>query len=237
MTATNGRALPIFVLTGVLALLVLGSAWVLHLGPFSSSERGTLIATVDGRPIYLADASSRVKGLAVMHEDVGSAASDWQEQVLQSLIDDQIIQEEAERLGLTPSDQEIASEILRLQGMFSSLAEYEAWLTDQGIDQDELKRRIRLQSEAVAVYEAVTADATVSEGDSRAYFQEHRDEFLDASGEPQSFEDARPAIEQQLGQEKKNDAFAAWQADRRAAADVVIVVPDWWRSIQDEQQS
>lgn len=228
----------IVVLVGVLAALVLGTAFGLGIGPFSDPGRSTVIATVDGRPIYLDDAVFRYQGLSATHGggDQGLEAN-WREQVLRSLVDDQLIQIEAERLGLEVSDQEIANEVLRLQEMFPTTAEYEAWLASQGMDQAELERRIRLQTLGVRVYEEVTAGVKVSEQEIRSYYEEHTDEYIDANGEVAPYENVRAQIEETLRQQKAGEAYALWQARRREAVEVVVLDTEWWRSVEDEQQS
>jgi len=102
---------------------------------------------------------------------------------------------------------------------------------------DELERRVRLQTTAVRVYEAVTADVEVSEGEIRNYYEEHPQEFLGADGSPVPFSAVRDSIAESLMEEEKNGAYAAWLDARRRAATLVIVMDDWWRSMQDEQQS
>jgi len=220
------------------AALLVGGAWALHVGPFGAAGRGSVLATVDGDPIYLSDARYRAMGLAAVHGGpTGSLDEGWQERVLQSLVDDLVIQAEAERRGLIASDQEVAAQILDLRELFPSLAEYEAWLGSQQMDEDELERRVRLQTTAVRVYEAVTADVEVSEGEIRNYYEEHPQEFLGADGSPVPFSAVRDSIAESLMEEEKNGAYAAWLDARRRAATLVIVMDDWWRSMQDEQQS
>lgn len=220
------------------AAVIVGGAWALHLGPFASTDRGPVIATVDGRPIYLSEARYRVAGLSTAHggglEALGQA---WPEQVLQSLVDDQIILHEAETLGLSVSDQEIASELLRLQRLFPDLTAYQSWLASQDMSEGELERRIRLQSLTMRVYQAVTGDVTLGEDELRAYYETHAGDFLTAEGSPAPFDDVRSTIEAQLAGAEKDAAYAAWLGSLRGDVSVVILMDDWWRSIDDGRQS
>ena len=233
----NDRKSAVAILVVVLTILVGGTAWIMHGASFSSADRGEVIATVDGESIYLQDAVWRVDGLTTTHGgDAQSLGSEWQDRVLQSLVDDVVIRQEADRRGIAVTDQQIADDLLGLQEMFATLDEYQTWLGSQGIDQDELERRIRLQRLAVDVYEAVTSGVTVSTSDVRTYFQAHRTEYAGSDGSPASFLDVQDAIQQQLEKEEKDAVYAAWLDEQRGTVDVVVLDEDWWRSVGDEQQ-
>jgi hypothetical protein len=228
----------VLAVSAAFAAVIVGGAWALHLGPFASADRGPVIATVDGRPIYLSEARYRVAGLSTAHggglEALGEA---WPDQVMRSLVDDKIILHEAEEFGLSISEQEIASEILRLQQLFPDLTGYQEWLASQDMDEDELERRIMLQSLTLRVYEAVTGDVTLGEETLLAYYETHADEFLTSEGSPAPFEEVRSTIEAQLAGAEKDAAYAAWLEARRGEVSVVILTDGWWRSIDDGQQS
>ena len=235
-SASKGVAM--LVLIGFLAILTLGTAWILDVGPFTSTDRGPVIATVDGRPIRLSDARSRVTTLAGVHtgQEGPLASEDWQDQVLESLVDDQLIQAEAERRAILVTAQELADSVQEVVGMFPSLTDYETWLRSQGMDQDEVERRLELQLLSARVYEAVTADVEVSEEQVRAYYAANPGEFATGDGDATPFGDVRSEIESRLLGQAKDAAFNSWLDEQRSAADVEIVMTDWWGAI-DEQQS
>jgi hypothetical protein len=229
--------MAVLVLGGVLAALVLVTSWVLHVGPFAPDERGPVIATADGEPIYLNDARSRVAGLTTAHGGLADTlGSEWHDQVLGSLVDDVIVREEAERRELSMTDQESAKELLRIQGMFSSLSEYQAWLDGQQIDEPELERRIALQTTTARVYDAITSGVTVDDAEIRSYYDEHPDEFTEG-GTVSPFESVRDQIAKQMREQRQSEIYATWLQSRREEVNVVILMSDWWRSIEDEQPS
>lgn len=219
----------------LIAALVVGGAWLLHVGPFRADDRGAIIATVNGTPIYLSDARARAAGLSAMHADAtGPLPDKWQDQVLQSLVDDVLVQAEAARRGLAMSDQDVAKEILKLRGMFPDLTEYEKWLDSQQMNEQELERRIRLQGITVAVYGAVTSSVSATDGQVVDYYETHADEFLASDGTPSPLADVRDSIEEKLTEQQKGEAYATWLDEQRKAATVVVVMNDWWRRVQDE---
>lgn len=235
---TTNRGVAMAILVGVLAVLTLGTAWILGVGPFESPDTGPVIALVDGRPVYLTEAKTRVTSLAGVHTQDESplAADDWQEQVLESLVDDRLIQAEAARLGIAVSDQDLASSVQGVIDMFPSLADYDAWLASQQMDQEEVERRLEMQLLSTRVYEAVTADVVVSEEQVRAYYDANPGEFATGNGDTAPFREVRVEIEAKLSGQMRDAAFTAWLDEQRESAEVEIVMTDWWREV-DEQQS
>ncbi len=212
------------------AVTVIGYAF--GLGPFADEGAGPVIARVDGRPIYLEEAAARVEGFSSIHGGIQEAfGPDWHDRVFQSLVDDQIIREEAARLGIVASELEISSHLQRLEGMFSSSAEFQRWLDSQHMTVGELERRIELQTLAARVYESVTANAEVSVDEIKAYYRQHQGELAQVDGEPPPLSQVRGEIQRQLEKEKKDQAYAAWLEGRRQTVNVVVVVDDWWRDI------
>jgi parvulin-like peptidyl-prolyl isomerase len=224
------------------ALLVIGglsAAVVLYrsLGRGAETE-DPVIATVNGDPISLEQARSRTQSLARMHE--GSAGPltgrDWHEQVLRSLIDDVLIRQEAERRGIEVTDQQLAAAVRDVIDLFPSLADYQAWLDSEGLDQSDVEDRMELQIISARVWEAVTAEVRATAAELRAYYEEHRARFLGPDGAVAPFAEVREEVREELEQRMKDDAFVAWLQEAREQAQVRIVLPRWWRYI-DERPS
>lgn len=222
----------------VAALVVIGggivAASVFRIGPFASNDRGPVIATVDGQPIYLADAKSRLEGITSVHggSDLEKTlGANWQEMILQSLVDDHILQKEADRRGITPTDQDVAIALERVQQMFPSATEFQKWLDGQGMTLDELESRIRLQTLASDVYNAVTADVTVTEDEVRAYYEKTKDKYVGSDGQPLPLSTVRTSLRQDLERKKKNQAYATWLQEARTQVKVQVVLEDWWKDL------
>ena len=222
----------------VAALVVIGGgivgASVLHIGPFGSNERGPVIATVDGQPIYLADARSRLEGLTSVHggSDLEKTLGpNWQEMILQSLVDDHILQQEADRRGISVTDQDVAIALQRVQQMFNSAAEFQKWLDGQGMTQAELESRIRLQTLAADVYNAVTADVTVTNGEVRAYYEKTKDKYVGSDGQPLPLSTVRASLRKDLEKKGKDQAYATWLQEARTQVNVQVLLEDWWKDL------
>lgn len=223
------------VLIAATAALLLGAsvaiAAALDIGPFgtgSQADPGPVIARVEGRPIHLEEARARVEGLTSVH---GSPEADWEEIVLQSLVDDALLEAKASEMGLSVTDAELESHVAEIRTMFDTEEAFVGWLDSQGMTESELVRRITLQTLAVKVYEEVTRDVQVSTEDIRAYYREHRTEYVGPDGEIMPLLAVRQDIRDDLLKQAKDEAYGAWLQEQRAQADVVVLMDDWWRTV------
>ena len=192
-------------------------------------DRGPVIARVDGSPIYLADARSRVEGIVSIHGNVGEAlGEDWPETILQTLVDDVIVRREAERRDIGPDDREIQANVDEVRADFPSDDAFATWLAEQGMDLLELERRVELNLLATKVYVAVTEDVTVTGTAIRTYYDRHRTDY-DTGDRVVPLLEVRAEIRGSLRQRKEDEAYARWLEEQREAVDVSVVLDDWWR--------
>ncbi len=216
----------------LLAAVAIGAAYAGHVGPFRRNDPGPIVATVDGRPIYLADVQSRVDGLSTVHGNIQqSLGQDWHDQVMESLVTDKILEEEAERRHIVVTQQQISDGVTRVQAMFPSSADFAKWMDDQHLQLVQLEDRIRLQTLAALVYGDVTGDVGVTSEEIRSYYRSHLADYTGTDGSTSSLLEVRKSIRAQLLKEQQDQAFTAWLDARRSAAHVVILDKDWWRNI------
>ncbi|NIA24577.1 MAG: hypothetical protein GWP04_03310 [Gammaproteobacteria bacterium] len=187
-----------------------------------------VIAEVDGVRIHESQAEARIGGIAAVHNGIASALGpEWRSLILQSLVDDVLMQQEARRAGVDVTKQDIDASLDHLHGKFPSEDDWRRFLEDQGIDETELERRIRLQLIASRVYQEVTADVAPTEDELHAYYQAHQSDFT-IDGEVQPFLEVRNSIEDKLMKQMQDEAFSRWLQQRRSEA-IVVVVSDEWR--------
>ena len=224
---------------GVVVLVAVGltvGAYALHLPPWDrpseTLDLGPVIARVDGRPIHLHEAQARVEGLSTVHGDVQDVLGEgWPEQILQSLVDDQILLEQAEELGITVSDEDVQAYVDRVEGMISADQSFDEWLAEQGLTVAELERRATLQLVGARVYLTVTEDVTVTGDELQDYYREHRTEFQETDGTIPTLLELRRSLRESLLKQQQDEAYAAWLQDVRDQTEVVVVMDDWWRNV------
>ena len=232
---TPSRKLRIFLAVAVVASAGIATAFAaaFEVGPFEPGrDLGPVVATVNGRPIYLGEARSRLEGLGSVHGDIEDVfGPQWQDRILDSLVEDHLIRAEASGRGIVVTDDELAEHVERLRAMFGSDDQFDGWMRQQGIDLAELERRIYLQTVAAELYETITADVQVEMADVRAYYRSHHDEYLQADGSVAELWAVKDSIREDLIKQAKDEAFGAWLDEARAGADVVVVMDGWWKGL------
>jgi hypothetical protein len=213
----------------VLGALAIAGVTTLRIREPASEHAGPVIATVRGRPIYLEEARARLHELRGFHGD--GAQTDWQSLVLRSLADDVLLELAAQEMGITVATADIDRQIARLRSNFPSEERFREWLARQGMDEQELAARIRMQTLTVRVFARVTADVSVPPERVRNHYERRRDDYVAPTGEPIPFYAVRSEIREDLLRRAKERAYARWLEAERARADLVILMPDWFRRI------
>ncbi len=225
------RTVVLLGLTLALAGAGVSAAALMHVGPWRPRDLGPVMARVDGRPVYLSQARARTQGLTSVHGDIAVALGPtWPEKVLQSLVDDVIIQEEAERRGIALSPDDLSAAVAQVRGDFPSEDEFGRWLESQHMDLAELERRMSLNLLAARVYLAVTRPVEVTPAEIRDYYRKHRTDYEEDDRTVPLLE-VRTTIRDTLEKQEKDAAFADWLDARREAAKVDVIIDDWWRSV------
>lgn len=232
---TPSHKLRIFLAVAVVASAGIATAFAaaFDVGPFEPQrDPGPVVATVNGRPIYLSEARSRLEGLGSVHGDIQDVfGAQWHDRILDSLVEDHVIRAEASARGIVVTDDELADHVRRLREMFGSDEEFDGWMRQQGIDETELERRIYLQTVAAELYEAITADVEVEMTEVRAYYRSHPDEYEQADGSVAELWAVKDSIREDLLKRGKDQTFGAWLDEARADAEVVVVMDGWWKEL------
>jgi hypothetical protein len=224
----------------IAAALLIASLMALDAGPFASNpstpgatpskDPGPVMATVDGRPVYLSEMRSRVEGLQTVHGDFAEVfGEDWPETLLQNLVDDKIVEQQAAALGITVSDEEIRAHVDELRSRFPTDQAFQDWLEAGRMDEGELADRITLQTLASELYLQVTGDVSVSGAAVHRYFKGHLDDYPGADGEGAPFTAVREQIRDDLLKVERDRAYGEWLDTERGLVEVVVVLPDWWK--------
>lgn len=187
-----------------------------------------VVATVDGEPILLSQVRSRVTGVAGVHDTQETATSpEWRRLVIQSLVEDIVVEREARRRDLEPTDADVDREFRKVLTQFRDPAAFQDWLVQQRISEDELRRRVRLQLITARVYQAVTEDVKVTTQEVERHYERNRSSFLGMEGTPLPLLEVRDGIKEQLLNRKRDARFQEWLEETRAAVKVEVLVEDW----------
>lgn len=224
----------------VVTIVAVGTAAALHRGPWAPptpdapppEDLGPVIAEVNGTPIYLADARSRIDGIVTVHGDVADALGpDWQDVIFQSLVDDQLLSQEAEQLGIDVTEDDMQTWYEQIEGSIGSSQTLDQWLQTQGMTRQEMDRTIVRQIIGTRVFVAVTEEVTVTDDELREYYRAHRADYAAPDGTTVPFPNVRESIREQLEEDRQSAAYASWLEERRQAATVTVLLRDWWKDL------
>ncbi len=133
---------------------------------------------------------------------------------LETIVTEALILQEAAKLGVSISDEEINQEIQKLEEeMASQGQDLSQILSLQGVTREELKKQIRLQK---IVEEVVKRDVEVTAEDVEKYYEENKDSF----SEDEDIEALKEEIRLQLEQQELTAGINSWIQGLRDNAEI-----------------
>lgn len=133
----------------------------------ASEDSQPLAARVNGQPIYLATYAKQVAQIehayAEQGVDLSSVAgqqlvSQSHRNILESLIDQVIIEQQAARLGIAISEEELKAKVRDSIGQAQNQAQFEAWLVANNLTLEEFESTLRSQLITKRVFSHLTGD-------------------------------------------------------------------------------
>ncbi len=136
-------------------------------------------ATVNGRKIlrsevdkYFANQTS-----GAPQPPAGEQATSLRLSILRDLIDQEIMMQRAEKLGLLATDAEVDGKLTEFKAPYTQ-EEFDKRLKDRNLTLDDLKRDLRRNLTIQKVLNKdISSKVTISDGDVSGYYQEHKAEF------------------------------------------------------------
>ncbi|RLD16175.1 MAG: hypothetical protein DRI36_06060 [Caldiserica bacterium] len=110
-----------------------------------------VVATVDGEPIFLSELNSRARPIIeeyskiVNPEELKKKEKDIKEEILNQMIEEKLLLQEAKRKGIRVSEREVDEGIAEIKSRFKSEKEYQEELKRQGLTPSKMRENIREQ--------------------------------------------------------------------------------------------
>lgn len=145
-----------------------------------------ILAKVNGAPIFLTDLEEELDNqLALLRtqfpeEEIEAQLPDMRLGMLASLIDDQMMVQRADQLGITADANAVdrALQNLREANGLTDDAEFETALSTVGLTREDLREQTRKQiRQQQLVIQEVQRNLVVAESEIAAYYSEHPEEF------------------------------------------------------------
>ena len=174
-----------------------------------------VIATVNGEKITEPELKSRLEQVAVMYgydlssEEAKEVVAYLEEQVLQSLIEERIVLQEAKTRKVTVTKEEIKTEMDKIRTQFSDDKSFTDFLTERKFTEKDLNTYMKNQLILNKLFEEETKDINTTKVDIKKYYDENTTEFytleqIRASNIVVETEEAAKAIIERL---KKGEKF------------------------------
>ena len=147
----------------------------------SSKPAGSdVAATVNGRKIYNADVEKYYENQTAGSEQQppsGEQATNLRLSILRQLIDNEILMQRAEKLGLLATDDEVDRKLNEIKSPYTK-EEFDARLKEKKLTLDDFKRDLRRSLTVDKVLnKEVTSKINISDQDITSYYNEHKAEF------------------------------------------------------------
>ncbi|NBD25566.1 peptidylprolyl isomerase [Paenibacillus glycinis] len=121
------------------------------------------------------EAVASVNGVAITKNQLYDAMLDLGGvQTLDNLIQDELVSQEAKKLGIVVTDQDVEAEIAAIKKRFPSEADFQAALQQSGMTLDDLKKQTPTQ---LRIRRIIEPRAKVTDEEVKQYFEANHEEF------------------------------------------------------------
>jgi len=149
-------------------------------GGCRSKETGAdIMAKVNGKKITREEVEKYYKNQTSgsTQQLTGEQATILRLNILKGLIEDEIMLQRAQKLGLLATDEEVDSKLAELKAPYTQ-EEFERRLKEQNMSLDDLKRELRRNLTIQKVFnKEITSKITIADADISSYYNEHKAEF------------------------------------------------------------
>jgi len=145
----------------------------------SKESSGDAMAKVNGKKILRADVEKYYRNQTAQapQQPSGEEATSLRLAIVKQLIDDQIMMDRADKLGLLATDEEVDSKLNEVKAPYTQ-EQFEQRLKERNLTVDDLKREFRrnITIEKV-INKEITSKITISDADIAGYYNAHKADF------------------------------------------------------------
>ena len=163
------------------AMVLLAS--LLFTGACNSNSK-KIAAIVNGDPIYLEQVEEQLSQLSQQHQQLQGQEDEqylkqFRQQILDDLIDQKLVIQQAEKENIKVTDKEIDEWIKQIKTQFPSDKEFQAKLKELKMTLDDLKKNRREQILSQKMIEKVVKGEKVDDAEVKEYYDKNTAEFKD----------------------------------------------------------
>jgi peptidyl-prolyl cis-trans isomerase SurA len=160
-----------------LCLVLAGTLGLSSCGSKESS--GDVVAKVNGKKILRADVEKyfRNQTSGSSQQPSGAQATSLRLSILRELIDNEIMMQRAQKLGLLATDEEVDAKLAEIKTPYTQ-EEFDKRLKERNITLEDFKQDLRRSLTVQKVLNReITSKITISDADITEYYNEHKTEF------------------------------------------------------------
>lgn len=147
----------------------------------------SVMATVNGDQITAQELDQRVEivknemmqqGFQFEGEQGAQIEQMLRRDLLNQMIDEKLVLQEAKKRNLLPSDKEVADEIKKIKEQLGDEGNFKKFLAANGVNEPKLNDLVKEQLALMKLQEQITADlAEPEEAEIKNYYNQHKDQF------------------------------------------------------------
>src|SRR5581483_11228943 len=152
---------------------------VLLAGCRSSQRSADVMAKINGKSILRSEVDTYYRSQTADSPQPPSSeqATSLRLNILKELINQELMMQRAEKLGLLATDEEVESKVTEMKAPYTQ-EEFDKRLKERGITLDDFKRDLRRNLTITKVLnKEVTSKITISDADISSYYNAHKAEF------------------------------------------------------------
>lgn len=145
-----------------------------------------VIAKVNGQKITEPELNKRLEQVAAMYgydlnsEEGKNMVDILKDQIIQSLIEEKVVLQEAKNRKITVKKEEVTAELAKIKAQFKDDQEYNEFLAQRKFVEKDLNTFVQNQLILNKLFDEVTKDLTTTTKDVKQYFDENQPEFYEA---------------------------------------------------------
>ncbi len=160
----------------------------------------------------------------VMKDQGRKFLQEYQQYVLDQLIDQELQKQKIEEFGIKAAEEEVQKqidEIINQNDQFEDEKSLEEFLkNNQNMSLDDFKSLIRENKRNQKLREKVTGGVEVSKEEISSFYEENKGSYTDDEGNVKPLEEVRSQIEETLRSRKSSEAWSQWLTEVREEAKI-----------------
>lgn len=182
----SGSKTKIFIIAGAVVVVV-AAAIVVTLLLTNTIGNGGLAARVNGGVITTKQLDASVAKLKLQNPQVftansGISAAQIRSSLLDELINEQLIMQDAKDKDVAITDEQVNQQIEAIKKQYGTEKQFNAVLQQQGYTLESLKVQLKYQLAAQGIARKLVPDDAVTDKDAQSYYNEHKSNYVVEAG-------------------------------------------------------